>query len=432
MKSRSFLSNLFNKIANNGIKFSTNSDEAEYFKNTNIMVLAFFVGCLLTIPTKLYQNYDFYFYMIWLDPLLYTIAFLLINQGKVYLGAVTACFTANTLVLINSILMGSEANIHYFFWGLILCPIPLFRNHKKATAFFYLYPAIAVYLIQNKIIPTGFIEIKSNYFTNTTPIAACAIEIIVLAYFIMNSIEKRQKIIVDQQLEIANGVKYKGIAQLASGIAHEINNPLAIVHGNLSLIETMLTKENVDRQKTSLLITKAQNAITRASIIIKGLRNMSDDTNGENIEPHNINEIVQMACNVCKLELESMGIELIFNSNEDLPQVLCMPKQLSQAILNLIQNSKDAIVGQANPWIKIQIVAHENILKIFVIDSGNGIPKEIANKIMEPFFTTKKAGVGAGLGLSISRKLIEKQNGKLTLMNDQENTSFLITLPKAS
>src|SRR6185312_3312229 len=105
------------------------------------------------------------------------------------------------------------------------------------------------------------------------------------------------------------------------------------------------------------------------------------------------------------------------------------PSQISQVLLNLLNNGLDAIRTMTQPWIEIAVVKCEDLVEISVTDSGHGIPNHIANRMMEPFFTTKEVGSGTGLGLAISRGIIEDHHGKFYYDQESANTRFVVALP---
>lgn len=105
------------------------------------------------------------------------------------------------------------------------------------------------------------------------------------------------------------------------------------------------------------------------------------------------------------------------------------PAQLSQVILNLISNAVDAIMHQPEKWVELKITLQNEMIIFSVTDSGNGIPKEVAEKIMQPFFTTKEIGKGTGLGLSISKGIVEDHQGKFYYDENCKNTRFCVEIP---
>ena len=102
---------------------------------------------------------------------------------------------------------------------------------------------------------------------------------------------------------------------------------------------------------------------------------------------------------------------------------------MSQVILNLLNNAFDAIENKDEKWVEVQTLQNKNWVEIRVSDCGHGIPKEIQDKILQPFFTTKEVGKGTGLGLSISKGIIESHGGDLTIDNEAKNTTFVARIP---
>jgi C4-dicarboxylate-specific signal transduction histidine kinase len=108
----------------------------------------------------------------------------------------------------------------------------------------------------------------------------------------------------------------------------------------------------------------------------------------------------------------------------------CRPSQISQVILNLLNNAYDAVVGRNEAWIKIDVRSSDDAFEIAVTDSGEGIAPSVADRIMTPFFTTKPMGKGTGLGLSISSNIMIDHGGTLKLDRSCPRTRFVVTLPK--
>ena len=132
--------------------------------------------------------------------------------------------------------------------------------------------------------------------------------------------------------------------------------------------------------------------------------------------------------NLCTENLKVHQVDLRIIGNQDL-EFDCRPTQISQVLVSLINNSLDATRDLPEKWIEIQMEDQNGKIRITVTDSGNGIPEGIANKIMNPFFTTKEIGKGTGLGLSISKGIIENHGGTITLNTASPHTQFIIELP---
>jgi signal transduction histidine kinase len=111
--------------------------------------------------------------------------------------------------------------------------------------------------------------------------------------------------------------------------------------------------------------------------------------------------------------------------------VLCRGAEICQVLMNLLTNALDAVEGSASAWVKLEVKEAGKMAEISVCDSGTGIPQGLRSRILEPFFTTKEPGKGLGLGLSISRTIVEAHGGKLVLNESVPYTRFTFTLPIA-
>lgn len=143
-----------------------------------------------------------------------------------------------------------------------------------------------------------------------------------------------------------------------------------------------------------------------------------------------LNSLIKDSYELVEHKLKELNINFDLPLFEDSYMVQGREVQLGQVFTNLLKNSIDAIYHQKNPWIKLEITQDENFCYIKFIDSGLGIPKDIKEKIMQPFFTTKGVGKGTGLGLAICSKIIKDHGGTLTILDANPNTCFEVKIPK--
>lgn len=238
-----------------------------------------------------------------------------------------------------------------------------------------------------------------------------------------------QKNLDEARLQQLNASRLATLGEMAGGIAHEINNPMAVIRSQAELIlnslhrTTELKPEYLQKGMERIISTS-----DRISRIIKGLKSLSRDATNDPLLPTELKSIIQDTLAFCEEKLKEKTIKLDLMI-KDHCEVLCRSVEISQVLLNLINNSIDAIEGTPSPWIRIMVEEKGPMAEIKVIDSGNGIPKELAEKIILPFFTTKEVGKGSGLGLSISRRIIESHGGDFYLDQLASNTTFIIRLP---
>lgn len=225
--------------------------------------------------------------------------------------------------------------------------------------------------------------------------------------------------------------KLVSIGEMAAGIAHEINNPLAIIQGSSDQIEKITGKPETDIAKLIEYNSKIQKTVGRISKIVRSLKGLA--RNGENDQFVNFqfNTILEPCIEICRqrfrdekvnFEIAPFAPDLKFYGQE---------VQLSQVLMNLINNAFDAAIDNEHPrWVKIEISEATEYADIRISDSGKGIPAHIKNRIMEPFFTTKPINKGTGLGLSISKNILEVHGGSLILDENVPNTTFIMRIKK--
>lgn len=241
------------------------------------------------------------------------------------------------------------------------------------------------------------------------------------------------ELLEDKKRQSAHSAKLASIGELSSGIAHEVNNPLAIIIGQVSVIKKLTNEGAI------LLDERIEKGIERISIqskrmakIISGLQSFSRDSSSDSFELVSVRQIILNSMSSCTEASAAAGVKIIFNTEDERDVFIeCRAIQIEQVFINLINNACDAIAHLEAKWISISCQEIGDIVKIIVTDSGYGISEEVAVKIMEPFYTTKEVGKGTGLGLSISQGIMKSHFGKLYLDDSQKNTTFVIELNKS-
>lgn len=241
---------------------------------------------------------------------------------------------------------------------------------------------------------------------------------------------RQEKAQEQQRATMASSSKLASLGEMAGGVAHEVNNPLAIILGKAAkLIQIMKTSSEPRKDEIVRDLEKIMTGSERIAKIIKGLRAFSRSADTDPLQKAYVHDIIDDAISFCSARFKDQGIDFKIG---DLPKIMisCRATQLAQVVLSMLNNSFDAIQPLKEKWIKIEVLPTlDNKVDIVITDSGGGIPKEIAEKLMQPFFTTKEVGKGTGLGLSVSRGIIHDHGGILTLDQECKNTRFIIQLP---
>ena len=240
----------------------------------------------------------------------------------------------------------------------------------------------------------------------------------------------------EQQLFQAS--KMATLGEMATGVAHELNQPLAVMESASSFLMRKLNKkEDIEEEHLLIMAQKISNNVDRATKIINHLREFGrkEDAGLEKIQ---VNDLLRRANELLSQQLKVRGIEVVWQLAEELPLIMTDPGRLEQVFVNLLLNARDAIEDKLSTEVikkgpeKIILTTSSDgdNITIEVSDTGTGIPKDQLEKIFEPFFTTKSVGKGTGLGLSISYGIIKDCGGNIHVRSKKgKGARFIIEFP---
>lgn len=218
------------------------------------------------------------------------------------------------------------------------------------------------------------------------------------------------------------------LGEMSAGVAHEINNPLSIIKASTDLIEKKFKNDPV---KFSQKIEGIKRACDRISKIVNGLRKFSRAGGDSRKEICSVKSVVTESVGLLDLKAKDCLVELHLDCQSD-SFIFCDEVEIQQVICNLLGNAIDAAKVQTDKWVKVLVYDQLGQVIIEVVDSGRGIPKEIQDKIFNPFFTTKSVGEGTGLGLSISKGILDDHLAHIELVSNKANTCFQIRFMRAT
>lgn len=235
----------------------------------------------------------------------------------------------------------------------------------------------------------------------------------------------------DQRIQLSAASKLSTLGEMAGGIAHEINNPLAVIKGRSLMLKKNLESENPDPKLTEKTIKNIDDTVERIAKIIKGLRSFAREGSNDPFEIVPLKSVVDDTLALCQSKFDSNVIALRTKfENEDL-KVNCRATEVSQVLLNLLNNSYDAVLESKEKWVEIALKDDGEFVELAITDSGPPIPDQVKEKMFQPFYTTKPVGKGTGLGLSISLGIIKNHGGSLDIDRESTATRIVMKLPKA-
>src|ERR1017187_5416237 len=226
--------------------------------------------------------------------------------------------------------------------------------------------------------------------------------------------------------------KMASIGKMAAVVAHEVNNPLSGILTYAKLLRKWVGSGQAAREKREeamqcLDLIAAESR--RCGVLVKNLLILSR-TAPMNVQSTDLRAVIDRCLLLVRHQLELGGIELQLKLAQDLPRVACDPAQIEQVVLALIMNAIDAMPRGGNLWLETRLSNDETEIEIQVRDDGAGIAPDILPRIFEPFLTTKESGRGVGLGLAISRGIVERHNGRIEVESELgRGTTFTVTLP---
>lgn len=236
------------------------------------------------------------------------------------------------------------------------------------------------------------------------------------------------------QAQLVEAEKFKSIGRLAAGVAHEVKNPLAIASMGLDFLaqETFAADSSVPA-----VLEDIRNALSRADLIVRGLLDFSDPQQLD-LERHDLNAIITAALSTLRGELAGTEIQMERDLAPDLPAIPLDPEKISQVFVSLFTNAVYALNGTGRLTIRTRAEqltgvgpnisdsrseafrVGATVVIAQIDDTGPGIPEHALGKIFEPFFTTKPTGKGTGLGLAVTKTIINLHGGTIAIFNRPE------------
>lgn len=229
-----------------------------------------------------------------------------------------------------------------------------------------------------------------------------------------------------QREVLAATAKMASLGEMAAGVAHEINNPLAVINVRMHMLDKGVPDEAL---KAHIVIVNRN--LKRIEKIVQGLKTYSRASNSDPFTRIRISQLLEDLTSLVNVKYERSGAKIEVEPAADF-EFECRPAEIVQVLVNLVSNAVDAVQETPESWVRLKVSDLGETLEFRVIDSGAGISREILDRLFDPFFTTKEVGKGTGLGLSIAAGIVKRHNGKIDVDRECPNTCFVVRLPKKS
>lgn len=346
---------------------------------------------------------------------------------------VRVCFTVSTnlIIFFATDTSGTAPGWFLYFLPAMTLPFVLWEpSYKKTIAVFVVVPPLLA--LANFILGPGvFLPFEEVPHAEVLRVLSFVLAGSMLTFFMafyVLAARKAYDLLAEQQVSALNSSKMAALGEMAGSIAHEINNPLAVISGYTQQIRRQVSDFPQVAEKIEKQVTKIDAMVLRISKIILGLRSFARDGSHDPMEPVSLSTLIEDTIPLAETKIKSKGVSLSVHLPPNPIMVSIQRIQMSQVLVNLLNNALDAVESLPEKWIRIEATSRGELVEISVTDSGTGIPSAVREKLMQPFFTTKAHGRGTGLGLSISRGIVEKHGGEFFYDVDSSNTRFVIRL----
>ncbi len=301
--------------------------------------------------------------------------------------------------------------------------------HKK-----YLIPLAAVILLPPALCAWLFITLDNlrPVYIASALIVLIPIQLAALILFGKHfSSRKKQSVelLHNEHKSLTKQAKLYALGEVSTGLNHEIANPLVFILGATDILSRRNQKNALTSDTLEKNLQKIKHHAKRIEKVLKSFRAISRSSTDDPLEETSFKDIFEDTAGLIETRFKNSAID--FQLVEDnLDHIIrCRSSEIVQVLVNLLLNAVDAVKGQQEKWVKLDVAEFSNQLVIRVIDSGPGISKEMKQKILQPGFTTKTGSDGTGMGLAICKEIIEIHGGQFYIDSTVENTCFKIILP---
>ncbi|NRA67317.1 MAG: GHKL domain-containing protein [Pseudobacteriovorax sp.] len=304
-------------------------------------------------------------------------------------------------------------------------------------------PATIITLISYNVIATNYIDSLTTGKKSTNLVHLIEFNLalmlmmacVSLFEFVILKLAKRStdalQALETQKLKTIEIAKLSSLGEMAGGIAHEVNNPLAVILGNVNIIQKILDANNPEQPAViAVRLFKITEMVDRIRGIITSLGRLSHVSQQDNYSIAALRDIVEDVTRIYDMKLKSLGYRWIIEIDPAI-HIYCNTISIGQILINITSNAIEALEKDTcdEGWIAIRAHRYQNQVFVRCSNSAPPMDRELASRITDPFFTADGLSQGKGLGLSISQTIAGQHSGKLELDFESKETCFVLTLP---
>lgn len=335
------------------------------------------------------------------------------------------------LTFINTQMMDTQVDFELGSFAIVGLPIILFGAESVLITICYELLNMLVFVINRNnlfyFIPLEWRMVAPKWVSQLSFCITYTFSFLTMLYFYLANRTAESKL-VRTYIKLARTARMSTLGEMAGGMAHEINNPLAIIIGKIQLEKLTAKAKSDSNLKESKLLDDLEANAQRIHGVTKSLLLFSSGLKDSSLKTESISRNIELAIDVCKPVFTEFGIRLDVHIAESLELFYC-ETDLSETVLNLLLNACEATKKLDDRWVKVEATSNSTTIQIQVTDSGTIFDSVTREKMFDPFFTTDKSGKGMGMGLSIAKGIVESHHGTVGLNLGSPNTQFQIDLP---
>jgi signal transduction histidine kinase len=436
---------LFRALANQGVTGALTDALKKRIRMTNVLSV---FGAFLMVSSVPFDAVEAPRWMV-IEDILGAFAYLgfpLLNRaGHLRLSRLLCLVVSDLIVLGNVAMLGPPAGTQMVFFALAVAPFALYELRDRLAIGLGVAFPVACFIAGSGGWLTRFQHTPSGFHAGTYYAYSAAVTLAILIFCVYRTShanrvaeealrediarrERAERELETHRMSALHAAKMAALGEMSGNIAHEVNNPVAAILLRAQRLRMLADEGRLDAAKVGKAAGEIEGTAHRIARIVDALRSFARDGRNSPMQPESVSGIIRETVDLCAQRFVQHAIELRVADVPDDLRVDCRRVQVSQILLNLLANAHDAVEPVATRWVQIETSAHGGEVAIAVSDSGPGVPVELQNRIMEPFFTTKGIGKGTGLGLSVSKGLAEGHGGRLELDASSPATRFVLTL----
>lgn len=424
---------MFNKLAKIsewGVRPDTLPHLAYHIRLTNVLLLLMLIGSILetllcfatgAIEAGLLNS---------TAPMVFGAGLYLMKTGRTKFARMFVIIVASCAGYAFVTALGPHSYFQFIYFFVSAFSFAIFSIEEKGYLLFAaVVPMICFILLEithyEPIFGITPIQFGPTQLILARTFSLCMIWAIMLTHFFYFFRYRRRS-----EEQLVSSAKMVALGRMAAGIAHEVNNPLQIIVSAAEKMRILARSSGLTMEQVNSIADQIQSVSMRIADINKGLLSLSRDATQDPFIPVPVQSLLKLSLDFSKAHLESHKIELRVREFPKELTVYGRETQLSEVILNLINNASYAVQDSKVKIIEIKVMHSMEWVRIEVSDSGPGISPKILHRIFDPFFTTKPVGKGTGLGLSISQSIMAAHGGKLYYEPKGLGARFVIQVPR--